>query len=408
MRKIKLGLFSKILIAIVGGVALGWVLGHPWAPCAWGLKGVNAFSGVFGQILRFIVPLLILGLVTPAIAETGAGAGKTLLAVVLIAYGSTVFAGFLSYFGSAAVFPSILTEGIGHLDKAAKVKPLLEIPPVMNVMTALFLSFMIGLGIIFTKAQAIKRVFDDLRVIVSKTIEHAILPVLPFYIMAMIANMTASGQQAAFGVTAAKIIAMSIVLTVLLLLIQYGVACLLARRNPLPVVWNMLPAYFTALTICSSAATIPVTMRCVRKNGIGEETTGLVVPLCATIHLAGSTVKVVSCAVAFMVLAGAPVTLSQFTYFIFMMAITAVAAPGVACGVIMSSLGLLESILGFTPEQYTMLMTVYVAMDGLGTACNVAGDGAIAVIVDRFFGRHAAATSAALPRGKETGIGVEK
>ena len=387
MRKIKLGLFSKILIAIVGGVALGWVLGHPWTPCAWGLKGVNAFSGVFGQILRFIVPLLILGLVTPAIAETGTGAGKTLLAVILIAYGSTVFAGFLSYFGSAAVFPSILTEGIGHLDKAAKVKPLLEIPPVMNVMTALFLSFMIGLGIIFTKAQAIKRVFDDLRVIVSKTIERAILPVLPFYIMAMIANMTASGQLAAFGVTAAKIIAMSIVLTVLLLLVQYGVACLLARRNPLPVIWNMLPAYFTALTICSSAATIPVTMRCVRKNGISEGTSGLVVPLCATIHLAGSTVKVVSCAVAFMVLAGRSLDIGLFTYFIFMMAITAVAAPGVACGVIMSSLGLLESILGFTPEQCTMLMTVYVAMDGLGTACNVAGDGAIAVVVDRFFGR---------------------
>ena len=388
MRKTRLGLFGKIFIAIVGGIALGWVLGHQWTPCTWGLKSVNAFSGIFGQILRFIVPLLILGLVTPAIAETGTGAGKTLLAVVLIAYGSTVFAGFLSYFGSAVVFPSILAEGIGHLDKAAKVKPLLEIPPVMNVMTALFLSFMIGLGIIFTKADAIKRGFDELRTIVSKTIEGVVLPVLPFYIMAMIANMTASGQLAAFGVTAVKIIAMSIVLTVLLLLIQYGVACLLTRRNPLSVIWNMLPAYFTALTICSSAATIPVTLRCVRKNGVNEETAGLVVPLCATIHLAGSTVKVVSCAVAFMVLAGTPVTLSQFTYFIFMMAITAVAAPGVACGVIMSSLGLLESILGFTPEQCTMLMTVYVAMDGLGTACNVAGDGAIALVIDRFFVRH--------------------
>ena len=147
----------------------------------------------------------------------------------------------------------------------------------------------------------------------------------------------------------------------------------------------MLPAYFTALTICSSAATIPVTLRCVRKNGVSEDAAGLVVPLCATIHLAGSTVKVVSCAVAFMVLANEPVTLGQFTYFIFMMAITAVAAPGVACGVIMSSLGLLESILHFTPEQCTMLMTVYVAMDGLGTACNVAGDGAIALVIDRFF-----------------------
>ena len=128
-------------------------------------------------------------------------------------------------------------------------------------------------------------------------------------------------------------------------------------------------------------------MRCVRKNGISEGTSGLVVPLCATIHLAGSTVKVVSCAVAFMVLAGRPLDIGLFTYFIFMMAITAVAAPGVACGVIMSSLGLLESILGFTPEQCTMLMTVYVAMDGLGTACNVAGDGAIAVAVDHLFDR---------------------
>ena len=136
MQKHKLGLFSKILIAIVGGVVLGWLLGDPWAPCGWALKAVNAFSGVFGQILRFIVPLLILGLVTPAIAETGRGAGKVLLAVVLIAYGSTVFAGFLAYFGSALVFPSWLTEGIGTLAGVAKTKPLLEIPPVMNVMTS--------------------------------------------------------------------------------------------------------------------------------------------------------------------------------------------------------------------------------------------------------------------------------
>ena len=170
MRKIKLGLFSKILIAIVGGVALGWLLGHPWAPCGWALKVVNAFSGVFGQILRFIVPLLILGLVTPAIAETGRGAGKVLLAVVLIAYGSTVFAGFLSYFGSALVFPSWLTEGIGTLAGVAKTKPILEIPPVMNVMTALFLSFMLGLGILFTGADALQRGFVQLRTIVSRTI----------------------------------------------------------------------------------------------------------------------------------------------------------------------------------------------------------------------------------------------
>ena len=385
-RKIHFGLFGKILIAIAGGIALGWALGHPCAPCAWGLKCVNAFSGVFGQILKFIVPLIILGLVAPAIADTGSGAGKTLLAVVGIAYGSTVFAGFLAYFGSALVFPGWLDAGIGKMSGMEKLVPLLKIPPVMDVMTALFLSFMLGLGIVFAEAVALKRAMDELRTIVSATIEKAILPVLPFYIMAMIANMTAAGHLAAFGVTALKIIAMSIVLTLLLLTIQYGVACAVARRNPFKAVWNMLPAYFTALTICSSAATIPVTLKCVKRNGIGEETAGLVVPLCATIHLAGSMTKVVSCAVAFTILAGTPLDFGKFVYFIFMMAITAVAAPGVACGVIMSSLGLLDSILGFTPEQCTMLMTVYVAMDGLGTACNVAGDGAVAIAVDRFRG----------------------
>jgi len=264
---------------------------------------------------------------------------------------------------------------------------------VMDVMTALFLSFMLGLGIAFTKAGAMKRAMDELRTIVSITIEKAILPILPFYIMAMIANMAASGQLAAFGITALKIIAMSVVLTVLLLAIQFGVACAIARRNPFKALCNMATAYFTALTICSSAATIPVTMRCTLKNGVSPETAGLVVPLCATIHLSGSMTKVVSCAVAFMVLAGAPLNFGQFSYFIFMMAITAVAAPGVACGVIMSSLGLLESILGFTPEQCTMLMTVYVAMDGLGTACNVTGDGAIAIAVDRIFGHKASAAA---------------
>ncbi len=386
MKKPKLGLFAKILISIVGGMALGWLLGHSWAPCGWALKGVNAFSDIFGQILKFIVPLLVLGLVTPAIAEMGGGAGKMLLGVVVIAYLSTVFAGFLSYFGSAAVFPSILGEALGNMASEEKVKPILQIPPIMPVMSALVLSFMLGLGIVFTKATVLQNAFNELRTIISKTIETVILPLLPFYIMAMITKMGAAGHLAAFGVIAVKIIAMSVVLTVLLLVIQYGLAAVVARRNPFKVIWCMLPAYFTALTICSSAATIPVTMRCVRKNDVSEDTTAFVVPLCATIHLAGSMVKVVSCAVAFMVLAGRPLDIGLFTSFIFMMAITAVAAPGVAGGVITSSQGLLLSVMGFSIEEVGLLTTVYLAMDGLGTACNVAGDGAIALAVDRVFG----------------------
>lgn len=386
MRKPSFGLFGKIVVAILGGIALGWLLGHPWVPCAWGLKAAAVFSDLVGQLLKFIVPLLILGLVTPAIAEMGGGAGKMLLVVLAMAYGSTVFAGYLSYFASAAVFPSILGGALQNLDAVHAAKPFLVIQPVMPVLTALALSFLLGLGIAFTKAEMLRRVFDELRTIISRTIERVVMPLLPFYIMAMIAKMGAEGSLVAFGVIALKIIGMSVVLTLSLLAIQYGVACAVARRNPFVAIWNMLPAYFTGLTICSSAATIPVAMGCSRKNGVSEDTTAFVVPLCATIHLAGSMTKIVSCAVAFMVLAGRPLDFGVFSTFIFMMSVTAVAAPGVAGGVITSSQGMLLAVLAFTPEQVGLLTTVYLAMDGLGTACNVTGDGAIALVVDRFFG----------------------
>ena len=70
--------------------------------------------------------------------------------------------------------------------------------------------------------------------------------------------------------------------------------------------------------------------------------------------------------------------------FICMLAITMVAAPGVPGGAIMASLGLLQSMLGFNQEAQALMIALYIAMDSFGTACNVTGDGAIAIIVDRF------------------------
>ena len=172
-------------------------------------------------------------------------------------------------------------------------------------------------------------------------------------------------------------------LHVTLLLIQFTVGGAIAKKNPFVMLKTMLPAYLTALGTQSSAATIPVTLRQVLKLGVREQIAVFTVPLCATIHMAGSTLKIVACAMAIMMMAGEPVTLSQYGGFIMMLGIIMVAAPGVPGGAIMSSLGLLGSMLGFNETLQALMIALYIAMDSFGTACNVTGDGAIAAVLDR-------------------------
>ena len=183
------------------------------------------------------------------------------------------------------------------------------------------------------------------------------------------------------------IIAVIFVMHVVWLLLQYTAAGLLTRRNPLRLLYNMMPAYFTALGTSSSAATIPVTLRQTQKNGVSEDVSGFVVPLCATIHLSGSCLKIVACAVALMHLSAMPYTTGQFIGFILMLGVMMVAAPGVPGGAIMAALGVLNTMLGFDEAMQAIMIALYITMDSFGTACNVTGDGAIALIVDKINGK---------------------
>jgi Na+/H+-dicarboxylate symporter len=101
--------------------------------------------------------------------------------------------------------------------------------------------------------------------------------------------------------------------------------------------------------------------------------------------MSGSTLKIVACSLALMIMQGSHYDFGMFFGFICMLGITMVAAPGVPGGAIMASLGLLSSMLGFSENAQALMIALYIAMDSFGTACNVTGDGAIALIVDRIF-----------------------
>ena len=235
------------------------------------------------------------------------------------------------------------------------------------------------------KTDALKNVALDFQEIVVKTISTVILPLLPVYIFGIFLNMTRSGQ--VFGILSVfiKIIGIIFLLHIFLLVFQYCIAALFVRRNPFRLLGRMMPAYFTALGTQSSAATIPVTLEQTVKNGVSPGIAGFVIPLCATIHLSGSTLKIVACALALMIMQGIHYDFQLFAGFIFMLGITMVAAPGVPGGAIMASLGILQSILGFGESEQALMIALYIAMDSFGTACNVTGDGAIALVIDKIY-----------------------
>ena len=382
MKKMKLGLLPRIIIAIALGIVCG--LFFP----GWIVRIFLTVNSLFGNFLNFIIPLLILGLVAPGIADLGKGAGRLLLITALLAYGFTLFSGFFTYFTCDLSYPWLLNTSdklSAVADNTVALQPYftVEMPAVMGVMSALILAFTLGLGMSVIDGNRLKSVMDDFKDIINQVITTVIIPVLPLYIFGIFLNMTNSGQVAGVMNVFLKIIVVIFVMTVVLLFIQFFIAGMVGKKNPLRLFRNMLPAYMTALGTQSSAATIPVTLEQTIRNGVRPDLAGFVIPLCATIHLSGSTMKIVACSMAIMLMSGMEINFAQFAGFIMMLGIAMVAAPGVPGGAIMAALGLLQSMLGFDETAQGLMIALYIAMDSFGTATNVTGDGAIAVIVDR-------------------------
>lgn len=385
-KKIRIGLLPRVIIAILLGLFLGYYLPDP------AVRAFLTFNSIFSQFLGFMIPLIIIGLVTPAIAGIGKGAGKLLLATVAIAYIDTIVAGGLSYGAGTWLFPSMIASTGGsmpHIDKATELTPYftINIPAMVDVMSSLVFSFIAGLGIAYRGLLTMENLFNEFKAIIEKVIEKAIIPLLPLYIFGVFLSMTHNGQARQVLLVFSQIILVILVLHILILVYEFCIAGAIVKRNPFSLLWNMLPAYLTALGTSSSAATIPVTLKQTGKNGVSDEVASFVVPLCATIHLSGSAMKITACALTICLLTGLPHDLSLFVYFILMLAIIMVAAPGVPGGAIMAALAPLSSILGFNQEAQALMIALYIAMDSFGTACNVTGDGAIAIVVNKFFGK---------------------
>ena len=377
----------KLIAKLIAGIVLGTLLGL-FAP-DWIIKTLLTFKVLFGQLLFFTIPLLILFFITSGIAGLPQNSGRLLGRTLGTAYLSTIVAGVLAFFAASIVVPFLATASAeaatGGSGEALAPFIELQIPPLLGIMSALATAFIFGLGIAATGASQLKQLSDEGRDVIEKLLVVVIIPLLPFYIAGVFAELAAAGTVFETLRTFGVVLALSISLHWLWILCLFSLAGLRAGMSPFSLIRNMLPAYFTALGTMSSAATIPVTLQATRNNGVKEDIADFTVPLCATTHLAGSTITIVACAVAVMVIHDALALPSLLTMlpFILMLGIVMLAAPGVPGGAVMAAVGLLGSMLGFGETAIALMIALYMAQDSFGTACNVTGDGAIAVMVDQ-------------------------
>jgi Na+/H+-dicarboxylate symporter len=387
--KLKIGLVGKLLIAIVIGILFGL-----FAPVPVNRIIITA-SGLFSLFLRFVIPMMILAFVTMGIADLTQGAGKLLCITGGISYGSSLISGTLAFIVAINLFPHFMStsllNSIGD-PEAGMLTPLFTIPlaPLLDVTSAVVLAFILGLCISSMRGKelqdALYKPISEFAAIINAILRTVIIPLLPLYICGTFVNMTVSGQTFVILNVLWKVFLTVIILHLSYLLVLFLISGTISKKNPFFLMKNQIPGYLSAIGTQSSAATIPVNLKCAEADGVSREIRNFVIPLCANIHMAGSMITITCCVTATLLMYNMPIHLGIIVPFILTLGVAMVASPGAPGGSIMTALPFLP-LVGIPSDGAiaSLLIALYITQDSFGTACNVSGDNAISVVIETIY-----------------------
>lgn len=383
-------LILKIILAAVIGALIG-----VFAP-EWAIRGFNTISMLFESFIKFLIPLIIFFFIAQGLAQLQKKSNKIVGAILLLAFISTLLAGLLAIIIGLEVIPLFTLMPV-EMAQSGQFPPYfkLSLVPVMDVLAALILAFIIGIGVQYTHGHAIEQLVQEGQNILQLLLKNIVIPVLPLYILSIFVSFSATGIIVNTFTSYIGVLTLAILLQMTWLIVLYVIAGLVSKKNPLTLLRNMLPAYVTAFGTMSSVSTIPVSIRANKKNNVHESIVNVTVPLCATIHLCGSIITILTCSLAVLHLIPGLVQpdISQILLALVLLSFVMIAAPGVPGGGVMASLGVLTLLFGFNEDAIGLMIALYMTQDSFGTAANVTGDGAISVIVDKWYGNAASLES---------------
>ena len=385
MGKIFKSLPFKLLLGVVVGILLGLVANEAV------MNVVVTVKQVLGQIITFCVPLIVIGFIAPSITKLGHNASRMLMVALVLAYCSSVGAALASASAGYAIIPHLsIVSQVDGLRELPEVLFQLEIPPLMNVMSALALSLMVGLAITWTKSKRLEALLDEIQNVVLAIVSKIIIPLLPFFIASTFCGLAYEGTITKQFPVFIKVIIIVMVGHYLWMLLLYALAGAYSGKNPIEVVKHYGPAYITAVGTMSSAATLAVALRCAKKSSVlRKDMVDFGIPLFANIHLCGSVLtEVFFVMTVSQILYGKIPSVGTMVLFCMLLGIFAIGAPGVPGGTVMASLGLITGILLFDGTGTALMLTIFALQDSFGTACNVTGDGALTLILTGYADRH--------------------
>ena len=386
MKKLTGSLPFRLLLGVAAGILIGLYANE-------GLMNlVVTLNYIMGQFINFCVPLIIIGFIAPSITKLGSNASRMLGIALLAAYASSLGAALFSMAAGFAIIPGLsINPNVEGLKELPEVVFQLSIPPVMEVMSALVFSVLIGLAATWTKAGTITSVLDEFQRIVLDIVKKIIIPLLPFYIAMTFCSLAYEGSITKQFPVFVQVILIVMVGHYIWLALLYGLAGLYTGKNPLNVLRNYGPAYITAVGTMSSAATLAVALECAKKSEptLRDDMVDFGIPLFANIHLCGSVLtEVFFVMVVSKILYGAIPDLPTMVLFCVLLGVFAVGAPGVPGGTVMASLGIITGVLGFNETGTALMLTIFALQDSFGTACNVTGDGALTLFLTGYAKRH--------------------
>lgn len=380
LKKILSSTIFKLILAVIIGILAGLVVNEGV------MNVVVTVKYVLGQLIFFMVPLIILAFISSSIAKMKGNASRMLGWALSLAYSSSVGAAFMAMFLGYWLIPlltiSPVTEGLKEVPGLVFK---LDIPPVMSVMTALVVAIMVGLSTVWTKSQVFETILDNFQKMVLLLINRILIPILPFFIAAKFCALSYEGSITRQLPVFLNVMGIVLAAHFVWLLFLYLVAGAVSGKNPWEVVRYYGPAYLTAVGTMSSAATLPVALKCAKRSPVLKgEVVDFAVPLFSNIHLCGSILtEVFFVMTVSLMLYGSLPAITTMVLFIMLLGIFAIGAPGVPGGTVIASLGIVISILGFDEAGTALLLTIFALQDSFGTACNVTGDGALTLILSK-------------------------
>lgn len=382
MAKVKDSLILKLILGVVVGLIVGLYSNESV------IGVINTVKFLLGQVISFTVPLIILGFIAPAITKMKSNASKMLGVMLLLAYVSSVGAAIFSMTAGFILIPKMkIVSVVEGLKEIPALIFKVEIPPVFSVMSALVLALFLGLAVVWTQSKTFEVLLDELNEIMLKIVYKIIIPILPFFIASTFATLAYEG-----GITKQLPVFLKVIIIVMVghfiwLTVLYSIGGAVSGKNPFSLLKNYGPAYLTAVGTMSSAATLPVALSCAKKSGVlDDDVANFAIPLGSTVHLCGSVLtEVFFVMTVSQVLYGHLPTFGTMLLFVILLGIFAVGAPGVPGGTVMASLGIISSVLGFDESGIALMLTIFALQDSFGTACNVVGDGALALMLNGIF-----------------------